>query len=465
MRASLLVTLSLLVASTARAQTPTGSEPVAAPLEPQLGAVPDVQRLADENAQLRARLDRLEALVAEPRPAIPAVVPQPPAVSEPPVLQPTVLSELDYRRYSSDLEGNSGFAIARLRPGLLLAPTPWFRGVATFEFAGENPTILDAYMRLRAADWVEFTLGYSKPPMFASFTYEPVHTLPFPDRAPVVGSFGVLRDLGADVHFTPHQLPIEGWLRIGNGTGSPLGNDNALPAGYGSLDLVLGRAWVGSSSESQTFGLRLGGGAFVESAQDRDGITGRTPLGFVYFRPVVVSGLRVVGEGHVVAYAGPLRLTVEGAVARESRSRDDDGNPSTPRVDLPTMQSYGLTSEVAWVLHGARRDVGRAPRGQQRDDGAWGGGAVELAARYDGMWLGRGAGDVREGGSQGGALAVKWWPVDFLAGTLAGYVTHYDAAPIEEPEQLWSWGIVARASFFWGLGPQAPRVTAEEARR
>jgi phosphate-selective porin OprO/OprP len=177
---------------------------------------------------------------------------------------------------------------------------------------------------------------------------------------------------------------------------------------------------------------------------------------------VVVSGLRVVAEGHAVAYVGPVRLTVEGAVARESRSKDADGNPATPRVDLDAISSYGLTTEVAWVLLGSPREVGRAPRARGSADGGWSGGAVELAARYDGMWLARRARDVRVGGSQGGALALKWWPVDFMAATLAGDVTRYEAAPLEEPDTLISWGFQARASFFWGAPSEPQRPPLRE---
>lgn len=410
---------------------------------------------APTDPEVLARLARLEAEVTELRRR-----PEP-TPSEAPVLQPSVLGEFDYRVYPSEIEGNTGFALARLRPGLVLTPTPWLRAVTAFEFADEHPIILDAFARVRPAEWVEFTAGYSKPPLFASFVYEPVHTMPFPDRAPVITAFRVRRDLGVDVHLAPRSVPLEGWLRVGNGTGSALGNDNALPAGYASLDLVLGRAWAGAAPEARTYGLRLGGAALVESPRDRDGITGQTPLGFVYFRPIVVSGLRVVGEGHIIGYAGPLRLTVEGAVAREERSRDDDGNPSTPRIELPVVHSYGLTAELAWVILGRPRDVGHAPGAAVGQNGAWNGGALEIAARYDGLWLGEGASDVRSGGSQGGALAVKWWPTEFLAASIAGYVTRYDTPPLEEPNELWSWGGLARLSFFWGLPGQPPPLRAQ----
>lgn len=374
------------------------------------------------------------------------------------VLRPTVLGEFDYRVYPAELEGNTGFALARLRPGLVFTPAPWLHAAVSVEFAGENPLILDAYARARPTEWMEVTAGYSKPPLFASFVNEPVHAMPFPDRAPVVTAFRVRRDLGVDLRLAPRRVPIEARFRVGNGTGSPLGNDNALPAGYASVDLVLGRAGSGASRTQRTLGLRLGTAALVESPRDRNGITGQTPLGFVYFRPIVVSGLRVVGEGHLIAYIGPLRVTVEGALAREERSRDDDGNPSTPRVRLPVVYSYGITAELAWVIVGSGRRIGRSPGLQNSPDGSWAGGALEVAVRYDGLWLGEGASDLRSGGSQGGAFAMKWWPTEYLAATLAGYLTRYDNPPIEEPDVHFSWGALARVSFFWGL-PGQPSVT------
>lgn len=431
------------------AEQPKPEEP--APANPALSSAAAPRASAPANAELLARVERLERLEAERKlqPVSPA---QP--VSKAPMLQPSLLGELDYRVFPSELEGNTGFALARLRPGLALTPASWVRAVTSFEFAGESPIILDAFAKLRAAEWVEFTAGYSKPPLFASFVYEPVHTTPFPDRAPVVSAFRVRRDLGADVHFTPRSVPLEGWVRVGNGTGSALGNDNALPAGYAALDLVLGRAWAGSASENRTYGLRVGVAALVESPRDRGGISGQTPLGFVYYRPLVVSGLRVVGEAHVVGYAGPLRLTVEGAMAHEQRSRDDDGNPSTPRVDLPAVRSYGVTAEVAYVVLGRARQVGHAPSSRGGQGGRWDGGALEVAARFDELWLGEGAADVRSGGSTGGALALKWWPTDFLAASLAGYTLHYDTPPLEDPSEFRSWGALARLSFFWGLPGQ-----------
>lgn len=364
------------------------------------------------------------------------------------VMQPTLLSEVDYRAYPRAEEGNTGFALARLRTGLVLSPSPWLRVVATMEWAGEGAIVLDAYATLEAHPAVAFTVGYAKPPLFASFVLEPVHTTPFPDRAPVVSAFRIRRDLGVSAHFTPASLPLEVWLRVGNGTGSPLGNDNAAPAVYGGLDLVLGRARAGVEPSEAPFGLRLGAAGLVEDTLDRDGVAGRTPFGFNYYRPAVVSGLRGVVEGHAVAYLGPLRALVEGAWARESRSRDDDGNPTTPRLALDEVDSGGLTAELAWVIRGGPRAVGRAPT--DPDGSGWSGGAFEVAARVDRLWLGRGTSDVEGGGATAGGLAARWWATDFIAASVAGYLTRYDVPPLETPDEAWSWGAVARLSLFWG---------------
>ena len=137
--------------------------------------------------------------------------------------------------------------MARLRPGLLFTPAPAFRAVVSVEFAADHPTLLDAYGRVRVAPGVELTIGLSK--------------MPLPTRSPVVTGFFVRRDVGVDVHLAPATAPVEAWLRVGNGTGSPLGNDSPAPAGYGLVDLVFGRAHV--AHPTARHGLRVGVGALV----------------------------------------------------------------------------------------------------------------------------------------------------------------------------------------------------------
>jgi phosphate-selective porin OprO/OprP len=376
------------------------------------------------------------------------------------VLRPTVLAEVDGRAYPALEEGRSGFALGRLRGGLILEPASaaWFRGVSTIEFAGETPVLLDAYAQLRATPWIRFDVGLWKGPLFTSFLHEPVHLMPFPDRAPVQVAFRVRRDLGATIDLTPKRAPIEIVGRISNGSGgSALANDNALPAGTLIVDLVFGRARRATATGDETWGLRLGGGAMVEDVEDRDGSAGRTPMGFVYARPIVVSGLRVVAEGHIVAYVRKLRFTFEGAMAREGRRFDGDGNPATPRQTLPMATSWGATTELAWVVLGGARSIGKAPSPRRGHEGRWGGGALEFAARWDGLWFNEGLQDVVAGGSQGGALAIKWFPVELLTVSLTGYGTVYDTPAPERPMTRVSWGVLGRLGFFWGQRAPAAR--------
>lgn len=374
-------------------------------------------------------------------------------------LRPTVLVEVDGRVYPAKAEGRSGFALGRLRGGLILEPAKaaWFRGVSTIEFANETPVLLDAYAQLRATPWMRFDVGLWKGPLFTSFLHESVHLMPFPDRAPVQVAFRVRRDLGATVDLTPKRAPIEIIGRISNGSGgTALANDNALPAGTLVVDLVFGRARRATATGEEPWGLRVGGAAMVEDVEERDGSAGRTPMGFVYYEPIRVSGLRVVAEGHVVAYVRKLRFTFEGAMAREGRERDTDGNPATARDVLAPTLSFGATTEVAWVVLGGARGVGTAPTPRVDRDGRWAGGALEIAGRWDGLWFNEWTRDVTPGGSQGGALAIKWFPVEFLAASLTGYGTVYDAPAPERPTTRISWGVLGRLSFFWGQ--RAPKA-------
>lgn len=366
------------------------------------------------------------------------------------VLRPTALVDAAYRVFAREEEGIDGFSLRRMRGGFVLAPAAWFRGVGTVELAGESPTVLDAYARVGLVEGLSLMVGYSKPPLLATFFTEPVYAMVLPDRSVVDTAFRVRRDVGLELLAAPASLPLEARLRVGNGAGSPLGNDNVEPAGYAALDLVLGRAQGARPDAGQeTLGLRVGASGLVESVEDRQGVVGRTPLGFAFYRPPVVRGSRMVVEGHVLGYAGPLRLSAEAVMASESRSRDDDGNPATERVDLPTVRSYGLTVELVWTALGEPRRPGappRVPSGGPR----WRGGALEVALRYDGVWLGREATDVTPGGGQLGTLGVRWWPTEFVSAYLSGYAAGYDEAPIEAPGEDSSWGVIAGTSFFWG---------------
>ena len=356
---------------------------------------------------------------------------EPPPAEAETGLRPTLVLDADFRTYPSRDEGHTGFSIARLRPGLRLTHGGWFTAAAVAELAEGRAEVLDAYARLRVAEWASLTAGLSTPPLFLSAVHDASFRMPFPDRAPVVRAFRIRRDLGLGVELTPAAIPLELRFRVGNGTGSPTDNDEGLPALYGNLE------WVSGA-------LRLGLSVLAERAGAREGISGRTPVDFVYFRPGEVRGWRRVGVVHATALVGPVRLVTETAYAREAR----DGGGGTPGAQPESVGAAGLTAAISWVLHGLPRGEGSAPG--PLPGSAFG--ALELSARYDGMWLGLHTADVIPGGSQGGAVALKWWATDFLSTTLAGTYTRYTGSPVEALGRADSWSLLARVSVFWGQG-------------
>lgn len=357
-----------------------------------------------------------------------------------------LVGEIDARLQSAEVEGLNGLSLARFRIGGRAAPVSWFRLVGTAEWAQEKPALNDAYFELLPLDGLEVLVGYSKTPLFITGKSTRVEALSIPERSLVVRALWPRRDLGVEVHWRPLFAPVEMWGRFGNGSGSPLGNDDPRPAGDARVDLTLGRERRGD--EGSTWGLRAGLGAHAEDAFDRPGIGGFTTQGFLFYRPPVVSGPRAVVEGHVAAGYGPFRLLVEGGSGWERRSRDTDGNPNTPREALPTVSSHGVSAELSWVLRGLPRLELTWPGEPPRTDGSteWNGGSLELTARFERVWLGREATDVEAGGAAGGAASLRWWVNTFFGVGIAGYLMRYDRAPLELPDTLYSWLVLTRAT-------------------
>jgi phosphate-selective porin OprO/OprP len=357
-----------------------------------------------------------------------------------PLLEPLLIGEFDLRFHSApnEVEGNNGFAMRRIDLGAYALFTDWASALASVEFANrEGPIILDAFLSLRPLPFLELNLGPTKTPLFSSAHDEFEWMLPIPELPMVVQAFWPGHDAGVEAHLLPvRQLPLEAWLRVGNGSGSALGNDNSDFAVDGRLDATVGRA-AGFASPSTTWGLRVGGGAHAKSQLDQPGITGQTADGFEFYHPVTVSGPRYVTEGHVVVFAGPLKITSEAAFARESRSADVSGNPSLPSRPLPAIYERGIYAEAAWMVTGQHRVLGAWP--VTNGFRAFTGGAVEVAGRVERLDLGLGAPDVTPGGATAFAFAVRWWATRFFALSAAGYHTRYDSPPIEEPTRQGSW--------------------------
>lgn len=354
--------------------------------------------------------------------------------AEGPRITPTLVGEVDYRVHADDIEGHNGFNLARFRLGARGEPVPWLAAVGTAEWAQEKPNILDAYVDLFVITGLRLSLGYAKTPLFPLARDQSIETLPIPELPLVTQAFWPRRDLGVEAQWTPATLPLEGWLRLGNGSGSPLGNDNAQP----SVDVRL---------DVHHDGVRVGAGAHVEDAFDRPGIGGRLPQGFLFYRPPPVSGYRTVTEAHGRLDAGPVRVDVQAAAAWEHRSRDTDGNPATPRESLPLLRSQGLGVEASWVVRGMPREGAQWPQALA-GVGSEGipSGSLEVAARVERLWLGRGAADVVPGGATGGAVSLRWWVTSFLGVGVAGYVNHYDTPPVEEPTRDWTYLALLRTT-------------------
>lgn len=356
---------------------------------------------------------------------------------------PVAMIEADATWLPAEEEDETGFEVRRLYLGAGWAPAPWATVVGSINpVAGEHDSlVVDAYVRLAPRGPVDVTLGYGKTPLFASARDAGVETLAIPELAMSTRAFWPGRDAGAEVHLAAPTLPVEAWLRVGNGSGSPKGNDNPEVSFDGRADLVMGRARE-EAERASPLGLRVGGGFHVEDAEDRAGLTGTTPTGFEFWRSPTISGTVWVAEAHVVGLAGPVQVTLEGAAASEGRSEDTDGNPDTPRAELAPVHSWGGAGEVAWMVTGEHRQPGAWPVAGDKL-------GVEVAGRGERVSLGGGAEDVDPGGATGGELAVRvWLPLGLGAGLSGGWF-QYDTAPLEELDVTSSWFASARVTARW----------------
>ncbi len=353
---------------------------------------------------------------------------------------PVAIAELDYRRYAHEVEGFDGFSLARARLGLKAQLTPTLRAMIWGEWVlRETPYVLDAFVAWRFAPSWELTVGLSRSVLFQTGRIDAQEMLPIPERSTLVRALWPNRTLGVELWHHSTSLPLDAWLRIGNGTGTLYGNDTTLPTGEARVDFVLGRTRDGEHRDDR-YGLRVGVGGSFGTVFDRAGIGLRTVSGFVFDRAPVVSGTRWLAEAHLLGNAGPVQLLVEAGFARESRERDDDGNAATPRVALPAVESGGVSTELSWMIVGAHR----APRvWPGSGDRRWG--AIEVAGRYERIYTHAAAADVDPSGAHVGAASVRWWAPRWVTVGVAGYAYAYDRPPVEEPGETSSWVVMMRA--------------------
>jgi phosphate-selective porin OprO/OprP len=371
-------------------------------------------------------------------------------------ITPTLLTQLDADAHPEAAEGQNGFSFARFRPGLWAQPTDWAFALATVEFAeSESPAILDGFVTLVPTHGIRLTLGYSKNPLFLSARSELDGTMPMPELSMPVRALWPGRDLGIEGHFIPHGLPLEAWLRIGNGTNGPIGKavtDSASFAYTARLDATAGRGKF-DASPRDFFGLRVGVGAYFDDTEDHAGISGTTEGGYVFFQPPTVTGTRSTVEAHALVYAGPFRLLLEGGAAFENRATNASGSENGQRVSLDPVATRGESAELAWMITGQRRTLGAWPIHAKNKLFAFDKLGVEASARVERLDIGRDARDVKPSGSTGGSAALTCWLSDAMSVAVAGYIYGYDAAPIDEPSRTSSWLLQSRFTLYFNPPP------------
>lgn len=348
---------------------------------------------------------------------------------------PIAAVEVEAAYVPNEEEGNTGFAVRRMLLGVAWRPDGPFEGEASVNAVGDHgPTLWDATIGWRNGP-LSVHLGYAQAPQFPT-VHQTRDSGPLPELSLTAAAFWPGRDTGVEVRLAGTELPIDVRARVGNGSDSPLGNDNPMPSADGRADLVLGRAR--SSDASDVAGLRVGVGGHLEEAMDGPGIAGTLPTGFTFWRPPTVSGRVAMGEAHLIGSLGSVAWTTEAALSVEGRSIDDDGDPDTDRVRLDPVRAYGGTTELAWMVTGQRRVPGAWPV----VDGL----GVEVATRASRLVLGRGADDVAPGGAALiEAAAHLWWPSG-VGASLTGAWASYDEPPLEAPDVSRTGFVAVRAS-------------------
>ncbi|MEO8877343.1 MAG: hypothetical protein ABI461_17240 [Polyangiaceae bacterium] len=381
---------------------------------------------------------------------------------------PMLLTQLDAEAHPSAAEGQNGFSFARFRPGLWAQPTDWAFALASVEFAeSESPAILDGFVTVVPTPDFRLTLGYSRDPLFLSARSDLDGTTPMPELSMPSRALWPGRDLGAELHFVPRGLPLEAWVRIGNGVNGPIGKavtDSGSFAYTARLDATAGRAKFDASARD-FFGLHVGIGTYFDDTTDRAGISGTTEGGYVFFQPPTVNGTRSITEAHALAYAGPLRRLVEAGAAFENRSTNASGNPNGPRTLLDPAATRGASAELSWMITNQRRMLGTWPIHSNNRLFAFDKLGLELAARVERLDVGRDARGLAASGSTGASTSLTCWLSDAMSVAIAGYAFGYDAAPIDEKDRTSSWLLQSRFTIFLNPPPPNRRQTKMDGKR
>ena len=370
---------------------------------------------------------------------------------------PTLLMQTDFQALPQ-AESDTGFALTRFRLGAYSQPTDWILALAQIEYTPEteSPEVLDAYVRVGPWHDLRLSLGYLRSPLFESARNELDGMAPMPELSMPVKALWPGRDLALELHWTPSRLPLEAYLRFGNGNPSPTMNDlNDSFAYTARVDAVLGRGRIDTRGH-EPFGLRVGVGALLDDASyDRAGASAITAAEFQLYRPPTVSGTRRVVEVHALGYFGPVRVLAEAGGAVEDRSVSN-GSTSGARTPLDPEITRGGSVEVAWMITGQKRIASVWPLWENEKPFSFLHPGVEIAARAERLDVGLGMRDFAGGGATSVSGAANVYLSSLFGLTLAGYWYRYDVPPIEEPTVRDSWLVQARLTVYVNPPPLGP---------
>jgi phosphate-selective porin OprO/OprP len=322
------------------------------------------------------------------------------------------------------------FAWRRLRVGFVgqWKQLSWNFDVApAFDHADE---VKSAWLGLHAARRLGLRAGHMKLPVSPEFLTSAAKT-DLIERAAVVNALGPQRDWGAVLEGElGHRLEYTAGTFDGDARTSPKSAGTTEAARLvvkPSRDVALGGSFSLGKVTADP------GGPGVDT--NPKGLVGTSGSGYRFFPGVYVDGHRLRWGVDARWQQGPVALWGEYLEAREQRN-----GQGLSGEDLPDVRGRGWSATATWLVTGEPKARTMRPRRALPA----GPGAIELAARYEGLRfddvsnqgpeaVGSRAGNIRPAGLRTFTGGVSWWPTIFLRFQGNVLVERYDDA-LRAPE-------------------------------
>lgn len=311
---------------------------------------------------------------------------------------------LDYRavvQHDRD-DFSNGFTVRRAR--IELSGYVWTR--VSFELSAElgegEAELFEAYCNVRLVDALEVKVGQMRFPLGLS-RQTSSNAFYHPERPIGAGALVQGRDIGVLLHGRLFSKKVRWMLGAYNGFGANVaGNDDDDLDALARLEL------------RPIEGLQLGvGGVFTPSNHDAPGPEDVATVGdeitefLNYDGDNVRRGRRYRVGADARVRIGPFEAMAELLLDRTDEVLSEDGA-------LEDLWAMAWNVDVAWILTGEEREGLLDPARPLWDDGEWGPGAFEVAARVEQF---RVDGDtLRQGFAEGtdrctsGTLTLGWYP-------------------------------------------------------